>query len=348
MDSKSKNRKESPWPWTKCFHHGRGKVTALTIAQEWSLDLSNLFIGQKFYHGAHSHLYKGLYKEEYVAVKILSIPYDDEEKGSLASLLEAQFIREVTFLPRLHHQNVVKFIAACKGKDKDNNVSIILTEFLKGGSLRAYLNKLNSKPMPLKKVISFALDIARGMEYIHSQGIIHRDLKPENVLVGDDDSRLKIADFGIACEAAKNCDSWSGTYRWMAPEMIKKKRYGRKVDVYSFGLMLWEMVTGTVPYKGMTPVQVAFAVSDKNLRPVIPSGCPSVIGDLIQKCWAMKPEKRPEFLQVVQVLEKFDLSLLAFDDGRAVNLVQNHCGRDHNHHKKPEFLHWIQKIGHVH
>ncbi|KAF1881082.1 hypothetical protein Lal_00023115 [Lupinus albus] len=343
MEFNSKNLKDSqPWPWTKCFHPIKAKVTAAKVAQEWSLDPSSLIIGEKCSHGAHSNIYEGKYKEHHVAIKIVTIP-EDEEKGSLASLLETQFMKEVTFLPRLHHQNVVKFIAACKD---NNNAYCVLTEYVSGGSFRSYLNKLKSKPMPLKKILGFSLDIAHGMEYIHSQGIIHRDLKPDNVLVGED-YHLKVADFGIACDASKKRDSWSGTYRWMAPEMIKKKPYGRKVDVYSFGLMLWEMVTGTVPYKGMTPLQVAFAVSDKNSRPEIPSNCPYVFRDLIQKCWDMKPEKRPEFWQIVQVLEKFDQSLNAID-GRVLNLVHNHCSIDHHHNnKKVVFLHWIQNIGHV-
>jgi len=105
------------------------------------------------------------------------------------------------------------------------------------------------------------------MEYIHSQGVIHRDLKPENILF-DQDFCVKIADFGIACEEAY-CDVLAddpGTLRWMAPEMIKEKghkHYGRKVDVYSFGLLLWEMVTGTIPYEDMNPFQAAYAVLQK-------------------------------------------------------------------------------------
>jgi len=126
------------------------------------------------------------------------------------------------------------------------------------------LHKLERKSLPLQKLIAIALDIARGMEYIHSQGVIHRDLKPENVLI-DQDFHMKIADFGIACEEAY-CDSLAddpGTYRWMAPEMIKHKSYGRRVDVYSFGLILWEMVAGTIPYEDMNPIQAAFAVVNK-------------------------------------------------------------------------------------
>ncbi|CAI0407483.1 unnamed protein product, partial [Linum tenue] len=153
-----------------------------------------------------------------------------------------------------------QFVAACKKPP----VYCVITEYLPEGSLRAYLHKLEEKSLAMEKLIGFALDIARGMEYIHSRGVIHRDLKPENILI-DEDFHLKIADFGIACEEAY-CDLLvddPGTYRWMAPEMIKKKSYGRKVDVYGFGLMLWEMVAGTIPYEEMNPIQAAFAVVNK-------------------------------------------------------------------------------------
>lgn len=155
---------------------------------------------------------------------------------------------------------MAQFIAACRKPP----VYCVITEYLSEGSLRAYLHKLECKSLPLQKLIAIALDIARGMDYIHSQGVIHRDLKPENVLI-DQDFHLKVADFGIACEEAY-CDSLAddpGTYRWMAPEMIKHKSYGRKVDVYSFGLILWEMVAGTIPYEEMNPIQAAFAVVNK-------------------------------------------------------------------------------------
>lgn len=166
------------------------------------------------------------------------------------------FILADIFFPHL----MAQFVAACRKPP----VYCVITEYLSEGSLRAFLHKLEHKSLPLPKLLSIALDIARGMEYIHSQDVIHRDLKPENVLIHQD-FHLKVADFGIACEEAR-CDSLandSGTYRWMAPEMIRHKSYGRKVDVYSFGLILWELVAGTIPYDNMSPIQAAFAVVDK-------------------------------------------------------------------------------------
>ncbi|KAL5575403.1 hypothetical protein UlMin_017102 [Ulmus minor] len=335
VNDRSKGRKESPW--AKYFDHNGGRVTAVEAADEWSVDMSKLFLGPRFAHGAHSRLYHGVYNDENVAVKIICCPEDDDSEA-LAARLEKQFTREVTLLSRLHHQNVIKFIAACR-KPK---VFCVITEYLSEGSLRAYLHKLECRIVPPKKLISIALDIARGMEYIHSQGVIHRDLKPENVLI-DQNFKLKIADFGIACDDAY-CDSLAddpGTYRWMAPEMIKKKSYGRKVDVYSFGLILWEMVAGTIPYEDMNPIQAAFAVVNKNLRPVIPSDCPAAMRALIEQCWSLQPDKRPEFWQVVKVLEQFETSLAR--DG-TLNLLQNPTCHDH----KKGLLHWIQKLGPVH
>ncbi|XP_062161178.1 serine/threonine/tyrosine-protein kinase HT1 [Alnus glutinosa] len=335
FNEKSKTRKDLLW--AKYFDHGGGRVNAVETADEWCLDLSKLFLGLKFAHGAHSRLYHGIYNDKPVAVKIIRVP-DDDENGALAARLEKQFVREVTLLSGLHHQNVIKFVAACRKPP----VYCVITEYLSEGSLRAYLHKLERKSLPLQKLIAIALDIARGMEYIHSQGVIHRDLKPENVLI-DQDFHMKIADFGIACEEAY-CDSLAddpGTYRWMAPEMIKHKSYGRRVDVYSFGLILWEMVAGTIPYEDMNPIQAAFAVVNKNLRPAIPGDCPPAMRALIEQCWSLQSEKRPEFWQVVKVLEQFESSLAR--DG-SLNLVQNPTCQDH----KKGLLHWIQKLGPVH
>lgn len=333
---KSKGRKDSHW--SKYFDPNGGRVSAVEEADEWTVDMSKLFLGNRFAHGARSRLYHGMYDGEAVAVKIMCVP-DDDETGVLAARLEKQFRSEITLLSRLHHENVLKLVAACR----KTPVYCVITEYLEEGSLRAFLHKLEHKTLPYTKLIAFALDIARAMEYIHSQGIIHRDLKPENILI-DRGFHMKVADFGTACEEAY-CDSLAddpGTYRWMAPEMIKHKSYNRKVDVYSFGLILWEMVAGTIPYEDMNPIQAAFAVVNKNLRPVIPGNCPPAMRALIEQCWSLQAEKRPEFWQVVKVLEEFETSLAR---NGTLNLVQNQGScQDH----KKGLLHWIHKLGPAH
>ncbi|KAH9606546.1 hypothetical protein KSS87_000533 [Heliosperma pusillum] len=332
---KAKMKKD--YSWSKYFDNLGGKVTAVEAVDEYMIDLSELMVGGKFAYGAHSRLYHGVYKGEAVAVKLMCVP-DNDPNGLLAARLEKQFTREVTSLARLHHPNVIKFMAA----RKQPPVYCIVTEYLSEGSLRAYLHKLEHTALPLQKLIPLALEIARGMEYVHSQGIIHRDLKPENVLI-DQDFHMKIADFGIACEEV-HCDPFSddpGTYRWMAPEMIKHKHYGRKVDVYSFGLMLWEMIAGSIPYEDMSPIVAAFAVVNKNLRPSFPKDCPSAMRALIEQCWSTQPDKRPEFWQVVKVLEEFEYSLA--HDG-TLTMVQSSIWQD----EKKGFLHWVHKLSPPH
>ncbi|KAH9776132.1 protein kinase domain-containing protein [Citrus sinensis] len=241
--------------------------------EEWSADMSQLFIGCKFASGRHSRIYRGIYKQRDVAIKLVSQPEEDE---SLASMLEKQFTSEVALLFRLSHPNII-------------------TE---------------PYSVPLILVLKLALDIARGMQYLHSQGILHRDLKSENLLLGED-MCVKVADFGISCLESQcgSAKGFTGTYRWMAPEMIKEKRHTKKVDVYSFGIVLWELLTALTPFDNMTPEQAAFAVCQKNARPPVPPTCPKAFSYLISRCWSSSPDRRPHFDQIVSILEGYSESL---------------------------------------
>ncbi|CAL5409402.1 unnamed protein product [Camellia sinensis] len=275
--------------------------------EEWTADLSQLFIGNKFASGAHSRIYRGIYKQRAVAVKMVRIPTHKEETRVL---LEEQFKSEVALLSRLYHHNIVQFIAACQKPP----VYCIITEYMSQGTLRMYLNKKAPYSLSTETILRLALDISRGMEYLHSQGVIHRDLKSNNLLLNDE-MRVKVADFGTSCLETQCLESKGnkGTYRWMAPEMIKEKPYTRKVDVYSFGIVLWELTTALLPFQGMTPVQAAFAVAEKynpwkkcNERPPLPASCQPALAHLIKRCWAANPSKRPDFSYIVSTLEKYD------------------------------------------
>ncbi|XP_044476619.1 serine/threonine/tyrosine-protein kinase HT1-like [Mangifera indica] len=267
--------------------------------EEWSADMSELFIGCKFASGRHSRIYRGIYKQRDVAIKLVSQPQEDE---NLASFLEKQFTSEVALLFRLKHPNIITFVAACKKPP----VFCIITEYLAGGSLRKYLHQQEPHSVPLKLVLKLALDIAQGMQYLHSQGILHRDLKSENLLLGED-MCVKVADFGISCLESQcgSAKGFTGTYRWMAPEMIKEKHHTKKVDVYSFGIVLWELLTALTPFENMTPEQAAFAVCQKNARPPLPPTCPAAFSHLINHCWSTNPDKRPHFNEIVSTLESY-------------------------------------------
>ncbi|XP_072964888.1 serine/threonine/tyrosine-protein kinase HT1-like [Typha angustifolia] len=288
--------------WSKYLVSSGGEIKG-GEEDEWSADMSQLLIGTKFASGRHSRIYHGIYKEKEVAIKLISEP---EEDATLAAFLEEQFDSEVALLLRLRHPNIITFVAACK----KSPVFCIITEYMAGGSLRKFLHKQEPNSVPLKLVLKLALEIARGMNYLHSQGILHRDLKSENILLGEDMS-VKVADFGISCVESQ-CGSGKGftsTYRWMAPEMIKEKSHTRKVDVYSFGVVLWELLTALIPFNDMTPEQAAFAVAQKNARPRLPPSCPPAFSHLIKRCWATNPDKRPQFEDIVTILESYKESL---------------------------------------
>ncbi|CAL9061925.1 serine/threonine/tyrosine-protein kinase HT1-like isoform X2 [Musa acuminata AAA Group] len=303
MEIMERKRWDSLESWSMLLDPGNAENSEANAGgerEEWMADLSQLFIGNKFASGSNSRIYRGIYKQRAVAVKMVRIPEQDEEKRAT---LEKQFNSEVAFLSRLYHPNIVQFIAACKKPP----VYCIITEYMSQGTLRMYLHKKEPYSLSTETILRLALDISRGMRYLHSQGVIHRDLKSHNLLLNDE-MRVKVADFGTSCLETQCRESKGnmGTYRWMAPEMIKEKPYTRKVDVYSFGIVLWELTTALVPYQGMTPVQAAYAASEKNLRPPLSTTCSPVLNNLIKSCWSANPAKRPDFSYIVSVLEKFD------------------------------------------
>ncbi|KAK9060622.1 hypothetical protein SSX86_021328 [Deinandra increscens subsp. villosa] len=271
---------------------------------EWTIDLRKLSMGPAFAQGAFGKLYRGTYNGEDVAIKLLEKPENDMDR---AQLMEQQFQQEVMMLARLKHPNIVRFIGACRKP----MVWCIVTEYAKGGSVRQFLTKRQNRSVPLKLAVKQALDVARGMEYVHAFGLIHRDLKSDNLLISADKS-IKIADFGVARieVQTEGMTPETGTYRWMAPEMIQHRPYTQKVDVYSFGIVLWELITGMLPFQNMTAVQAAFAVVNKGVRPTIPPDCLPVLCEIMVRCWDANPDVRPPFTEVVRMLEHAETEIM--------------------------------------
>ncbi|XP_011006671.1 PREDICTED: serine/threonine-protein kinase HT1-like [Populus euphratica] len=264
---------------------------------DWTINLRKLNMGTAFAQGAFGKLYRGTYNGEDVAIKILERP---ENIPETSQVMEQQFQQEVMMLANLKHPNIVRFIGACQKP----MVWCIVTEYAKGGSVRQFLTRRHNRAVPLKLAVQQALDVARGMAYVHGLGFIHRDLKSDNLLIAADKS-IKIADFGVARieVQTEGMTPETGTYRWMAPEMIQHRPYTQKVDVYSFGIVLWELITGSLPFQNMTAVQAAFAVVNKGVRPIIPNECLPVLSDIMTRCWDANPEVRPPFTEIVRMLE---------------------------------------------
>lgn len=202
-------------------------------ADDWEIDLNHLRIQSKIAASTFGHVYKGQYYGSDVAIKIIKDVLENPQ-------LHNEFMQEVSIMKKVRNRNVVQFIGASTVRPN----LCILFEYMEKGSVHDYLRK---GPISLLEVMKIALDVARGMDYLHRLGIIHRDLKTANLLIDGTDT-VKIADFGVAkiMDSGNCCTAETGTYRWMAPEVIEHREYDHKVDVYSFGILLWELLTGEV------------------------------------------------------------------------------------------------------
>ncbi|XP_071703283.1 serine/threonine-protein kinase STY46-like isoform X2 [Rutidosis leptorrhynchoides] len=286
---------KSEGSWSGSSHAKLG-VERASAAQatfvDTEIDIRLLKIGDKFGSGSCGDLHRGVYIGQDVAVKVLR-----SDKSNEAS--EDEFCHEVSMLREVQHKNVVRFIGACT---KQPNLCII-TEYMPGGSLFDYLHK-NHHTLTLVQLVEFAIDVCRGMEYLHQNNIIHRDLKTANLLM-DSNNVVKVADFGVARFQSQEgvMTAETGTYRWMAPEVINHQPYDQKADVFSFAIVLWELVTAKIPYDNMTPLQAALGVR-QGRRPDIPTNTHPKLLELMQRCWETDPCIRPPFSEVKVELER--------------------------------------------
>lgn len=290
---------------------GSNSVQQFSIDDKLTIDPKLLSVRTKIGEGAHGKVYEGKYNDQVVAVKVVNGGSTPEEKATL----EDRFAREIAMMSRVKHDNLVKFIGACK-----DPYMIIITELLPGMSLRKYLVSVRPNLLDQHVAIGYALDIARAMDCLHANGIIHRDLKPDNLLLTENHKSVKLADFGLAREESvtEMMTAETGTYRWMAPELYstvtlrqgEKKHYNNKVDVYSFGIVLWELLTNRMPFEGMSNLQAAYAAAFKQTRPSLPEHIPADLAFIIQSCWVEDPNVRPSFSQIIRMLNEFLFTLL--------------------------------------
>lgn len=294
--------------------------------EEWEIELAKLDIRHEIARGTYGTVYRGVYDGQDVAVKILDWGEDGMVTSAEAAAIRASFRQEVAVWQKLDHPNVTKFIGASMGttnlkipsqsaaSDSHNplpsRACCVVVEYLPGGTLKKFLIRNKRRKLAFKVVIQIALDLARGLSYLHSKKIVHRDVKTENMLL-DANRTLKIADFGVARVEAQNprdMTGETGTLGYMAPEVLDGKPYNRKCDVYSFGICLWEIYCCDMPYPYLSFTDVSSAVVRQNLRPDIPRCCPSSLASIMRKCWDANPDKRPDMGEVVKLLEAVNTS----------------------------------------
>ncbi|XP_044485915.1 serine/threonine-protein kinase STY13-like isoform X1 [Mangifera indica] len=307
------------WLWSRNSETQRTK-------EEWEIDLSKLEIRNAIAQGTYGTVFRGVYDNQDVAVKLLDWGDDSIATTAEITALRSSFRQEVAVWQKLNHPNVTKFVGASMGtsnlkipaknpsSNADNTLPpqacCVVVEYLPGGTLKQYLIRNRRKKLAFKVVIQLALDLARGLSYLHSKKIVHRDVKTENMLL-DAHRNLKIADFGVARVEAQNPQDMTGetgTLGYMAPEVLQGKPYNRRCDVYSFGICLWEIYCCDMPYPDLSFADVSAAVVRQNLRPDIPRCCPNSLANVMRKCWDGNPERRPEMDEVVRMLEAIDTS----------------------------------------
>ncbi|TYI56201.1 hypothetical protein E1A91_D11G193100v1 [Gossypium mustelinum] len=268
----------------------------------WEIDARQLKI--EIASGSYADLYRGTYCSQEVAIKVL-------KPEQITREMLREFSQEVYIMRKIRHKNVVQFIGACT---RSPNLCIV-TEFMARGSIYDYLHKQRGV-FKLPSLLKVAVDVSKGMNYLHQNNIIHRDLKTANLLM-DENQVVKVADFGVARVQSQSgvMTAETGTYRWMAPEVIEHKPYDHKADVFSFGISLWELLTGELPYGLLTPLQAAVAVVQKSLRPTIPKHAHPRLRELLERCWLQDPSQRPNFSEIIDILKQIAKEVKVADEG---------------------------------
>ncbi|KAJ6307617.1 hypothetical protein OIU76_017417 [Salix suchowensis] len=267
---------------------------------------------QELGSGTYGTVYYGKWRGSDVAIKRIKRSCFSGN-SSEQERLTRDFWREARILSDLHHPNVLAFYGVVP--DGPGGTMATVTEYMVNGSLRRVLRK-KDRALDRRKKLIIALDAAFGMEYLHLRDIIHFDLKCDNLLVNLKDPQrpiCKVGDFGLSKIKRNTLVSGGvrGTLPWMAPELLdgNSNRVSEKVDVFSFGIAMWEILTGEEPYANMQFGAIIGGIVSNTLRPRIPENCDAGWRKLIEECWSFDPEARPSFTEITNRLRVMSTAL---------------------------------------
>ncbi|CAF1055426.1 unnamed protein product [Adineta steineri] len=219
----------------------------------------------------------------------------------------------IKHLRKLNHNNVIKF----RGISISSPLFYIVMDYCPYGSLYDVLKRRREKDSYTKptQVLDWSKQISNGVNYLHANRMVHRDLKSPNILIAENFS-LKISDFGTSKQLGNKQGqimSFNGTSAWIAPEVIRQEPCSDKVDVWSFGVVLWEILTCKIPYHNIDPTAVMWGVGKGSLTLPIPSSAPEGFKLLMTMCWNQKPVNRPSFQQIIKHLNISEPEIILFE-----------------------------------
>ncbi|XP_038824416.1 mitogen-activated protein kinase kinase kinase 7-like isoform X2 [Salvelinus namaycush] len=254
------------------------------------IDYVDIEVEEVVGRGAFGVVCKAKWKGKDVAIK--TIESESERKA---------FIVELRQLSRVNHPNIVKLYGSC------NNPVCLVMEYAEGGSLYNVLH--GAEPLPYytaSHAMSWCFQCSQGVAYLHGmkpKALIHRDLKPPNLLLVAGGTVLKICDFGTACDIQTHMTNNKGSAAWMAPEVFEGSNYSEKCDVFSWGIILWEVITRRKPFDeiGGPAFRIMWAVHNGTRPPLIKS-LPKPIESLMTRCWSKDPSQRPSMEEIVKIM----------------------------------------------
>mmetsp|Transcript_90336 Transcript_90336/g.165737 ORF Transcript_90336/g.165737 Transcript_90336/m.165737 type:complete len:321 (-) Transcript_90336:142-1104(-) len=254
--------------------------------------------------GHTSVVFRGSYKSKPVAIKQMVIP-------AQTKVMEEVLAREVAIMCLVRHPNIVSLLGVVMNTEPLQ----IVMEYCEGGSVFNLLHEALDFELTWEQMMQMCTQTATAMNYLHKFDpcIIHRDLKSLNMLLqtpvcsSTDAPLVKVADMGLARALTGGEEALTlgvGTNRWMAPEMLGRMGYNEKIDVYSYGMVLYEVCCRKIPFKGANTMDIRSLVLSGARPPLseVSPKCPAGMGDLITLCWAQIPSRRPTFEDILVLL----------------------------------------------
>jgi len=316
-ESKSHSKKDRgeihliiTWTPDVARHASPSTSSILKSTEHWEIDYNDLHLEKELGRGAFGIVYRGKWRFQDVAVKLLL-----NQKMSEKEIED--FRKEIELMMNLRpHRNVVPLMGVCINPQKP---FCLITDFVENSSLEKLIK--SNYIIPWKMVLDISKGIQAGVFHLHQENILHRDLAARNILLRANYEPL-IADFGLSKKVDKienheknqeksheknrttqqsqttETSEFRGPYKWMAPESLKRAEFSVKSDAYSYGVVLYEIISRQEPYPTMTIYEVAQRVTNENMKLIVPPSTPPKFAQLMISCWESDPAKRPDFQQI--------------------------------------------------